>query len=75
MKKTIHDNAEEELVHFPLYNLHSGDNPPSRIADLVVDKHEGLKLFLQVKLGKNRYETIPWDYLSSQIDNIRNQIA
>ena len=75
MKKTIHDNAEEELVHFPLYNLRSGDNPPPRVADLVVDKHNGLKLFLEIKLGKNRFERIPLDYLSSQIDSIRSQIA
>lgn len=75
MQNTNQEKSEEELIHFPLYNLRSGNNPPPRIADLVVDKHDGLKLFLQVKLGKNRYETIPWDYLSSQIDSIRSQIA
>lgn len=75
MQKENQDVSEEELIHFPLYNIRSGNTPPSRICDLVVDKHNGLKLFLEVKLGKNRYEMIPWDYLISQINNIRNQIA
>ncbi len=52
------------MIRKPIRNVRSLKDIPPRVFDVVVD---GEKVDLEVKIGKNTYETIPWQDVVNQV--------
>ncbi len=53
------------MVKEPVRNFRSTKPVPPRIFDVLVD---GEDVAIQVKTGKNEYETVPWPDVVSQVE-------
>ena len=53
------------MVKEPVRNLRSTKPVPPRLFDVLVD---GDDVSIQVKTGKNEYETVPWPDVVSQVE-------
>lgn len=53
------------MVKKPVRNLSSTKPVPPRLFDVLVD---GDDVAIQVKTGKNEYETVPWPDVVSQVE-------
>lgn len=56
-----------------IVNTASEEEVPPRVFDLLVE--EGEEAYLEVKLGKNTFEKIPWDLVCSQVNSEINRNA
>lgn len=50
----------------PIWNLDSEKTAPSRFCDVII---EGKNVTLEVKTGKEKYETISWDDMQYQVNS------
>jgi len=57
-------------VKRPVRNLHSDKSTPPRFCDVIVD---GGTVLLQKKVDKNKYETIPWEDVVTQVEIAKQQ--
>ena len=53
------------MVKKPVRNIRSSKPVPPRLFDVLVD---GDDVSIQVKTGKNEYETVPWPDVVSQVE-------
>lgn len=56
------------MLKRPVRNLQSKKPIPPRLFDILVD---GDALSIQVKTGKNEYETVPWQDVLKQVEAVR----
>lgn len=54
-----------------IVNLHSDKQHSPRFCDVVVD---GQNISLEVKMDKDRYESIPWEDVVYQVEVARNTV-
>ncbi len=52
------------MVKTPIRNLRSSKPVPPRLCDILI---EGEEIALQFKIGKNEYETVPWQDVVLQV--------
>jgi hypothetical protein len=59
------------MMKKPIRNLRSSKPIPPRVFDVVID---GDELALEIKTGKNQYETVSWSDVVSQVEQARNSL-
>ena len=59
------------MMKTPIRNLRSSKPIPPRVFDVVID---GDELALEIKTGKNQYETVSWSDVVSQVEQARNSL-
>ena len=52
------------MIKKPIRNLHTSKTTPPRFCDVIVD---GDKVYLEQKISKNKYVTIPWEDVVHQV--------
>lgn len=52
------------MIRQPIRNLHTFRAMPPRFCDVIVD---GEKVYLEQKISKDKYVTIPWDDVVHQV--------
>ncbi|MDD4752895.1 hypothetical protein [Syntrophomonas erecta] len=52
------------MIKQPIRNLHSSRPTPQRFCDVIVD---GEKVYLEQKISKYKYITIPWEDVVHQV--------
>lgn len=53
------------MIKKPIRNLHSSQDVPPRVFDVIVD---GDRVALEVKIDKKKYEEIPWQDVVYQVE-------
>ncbi|MBP9037047.1 MAG: hypothetical protein KBG38_04585 [Candidatus Cloacimonas sp.] len=52
------------MIRQPIRNLHTSKAVPPRFCDVIVD---GDKVYLEQKISKDKYVTIPWEDVEHQV--------
>ena len=52
------------MIRQPIRNLHIFKDLPPRFCDVIVD---GKKIYLEYKISKDKYMTIPWEDVLHQV--------
>lgn len=52
------------MIRQPIRNLHTSKSMPPRFCDVIVD---GEKVYLEQKISKDKYVTIPWEDVVHQV--------
>ncbi len=56
------------MTRKPIWNLHGGKMRPSRICDVLIENN---RIMLEIKKGRNEYETVPWQDVVSQVEEAK----